>query len=111
MFELIYTPPLKVLCTGLNVQYRFFNYKRLNFDIYGGYKKFFITGPNFKNVPPHRKGKKDIGYINAGLLCQLDLGILSPFFDMGVDSMITIGTQVNFRAFYKKPKKKYCNPS
>ena len=33
-----------------------------------GYKKFFITGPNFENVPHHRKGKKDIGYLNVGLI-------------------------------------------
>ena len=107
MFELIYTPPLKVLCTGLNVQYRFLNYKRLNLDIYGGYKFFFITGPNFKNVPYHREGKKYIGNINIGLICQFDLGIISPFIDMGWDSIITIGTQVNFRAIYRKPKKRY----
>lgn len=107
MFELIYTPPFKVLCTGLNVQYRFFNYKRLNLDIYGGYKFFFKTGPNFENVPYQRKGKKYIGNINAGLICQFDLGIISPFIDMGIDSIITIGTQVNFRAIYRKPKKRY----
>lgn len=104
MFELIYTPPLKVLCTGLNVQYRFLNYKRLNFDIYGGFKFFFIPGPNFENVSHHLK---DIRYINVGLLCQFDLGIISPFIDMGIDSIITIGTQVNFRAIYRKPKKRY----
>lgn len=107
MFELIYTPPFKVLCTGLNVQYRFLNYKRLNLDIYGGYKFFFIPGPNFENIPYHRKGKKYIGNINIGLLCQFDLGIISPFIDMGIDSIITIGTQVNFRAIYRKPKKRY----
>lgn len=107
MFELIYTPPFKVLCTSLNVQYRFLNYKRLNLDIYGGYKFFFIPGPNFENIPHHRKGKKDIGYINIGLICQFDLGIISPFIDMGVDSIITIGTQVNFGAIYRKPKKRY----
>ncbi len=107
MFELIYTPPLKVLCMGLNVRYRFFNYKRLNLDAYAGYKKFFITGPHFENVPYQRKGNKYKGYINTGLLCQLDLGIVSPFFDMGTDTIITIGTKVNFRAFYSKPKKKY----
>ncbi len=107
MFELIYTPPLKVLCTGLNVQYRFLNYKRLNLDIYGGYKAFFITGPNFENVPPRRNGKKDIGYINVGLLCQFNLGIISPFIDMGWDSINTIGAQVNFQAIYRKLKKRY----
>ena len=104
MFELIYTPPLKVLCTGLNVQYRFLNYKRLNLDIYGGFKYFFIPGPNFENVS---HDLKEIRYINLGLICQFDLGIISPFIDMGWDSIITIGTQVNFRAIYRKPKKRY----
>ena len=107
MFELIYAPPLKVFCTSLNLQYRFLNYKRLNLDIYGGYKFFFITGPNFKNVPYHREGKKYIGNINIGLICQFDLGIISPFIDMGIDSIITVGTRVNFRAVYRKPKKRY----
>lgn len=107
MFELIYTPPFEVLCTSLNVQYRCLTYKRLNIDVYGGYKYFFRTGPHFENVPYHRKGKKYIGNINMALLCQLNLGIVSPFIDMGIDSMITIGTQLNFLAIHRKSKKRY----
>lgn len=107
MVELIYTPPLNVFCTSLNAQYRFLNYKRLNFDVYGGYKCFFITGPHFENVPPQRNGKKKIGYINIGLICQVNLGIISPFIEIGSDSIRTIGAQVNFQGIYRKLKKRY----
>lgn len=106
MIELIYTPPFKVFCAALNVQYRFLNYKRLSLETYGGFKFFFVPGPNFENIPP-LKGKKDIRYMNIGLLCQLNLGIIAPFADIGGDSIITIGTEVNLHAIYRKPKKRY----
>src|ERR1700748_607953 len=44
MLECIYTPPLKVLCTGFNLQYRLLRYKRLSLELYGGLKFFFVPG-------------------------------------------------------------------
>ena len=107
MTELIYTPPLNVLCTGFNAQCRFIQYKRLSIEIYGGMKFFFITGPDF--VIPNQRGRSrgDLWYLNLGLQCQVNLGIIAPFVDFGGDKILTIGTEVNFRSRYKKPKKRY----
>lgn len=106
MIELIYRPPIKVLCTGINVQYRLMNRKRLSLEVYGGYKFFFIPGPNFGDIPP-LNGKKDINYMNFGLICQINLGFISPFIDIGRDSIITVGAEFNFRGIYKNPKRRY----
>ncbi len=107
MMELIYTPPLNVLCIAFNAQCRFINYKRFSLELYGGPKFFFITGKDFKrpNAKIGRRG--DIWYVNLGLLCQVNLGIIAPFADIGGDGIFTIGTEVNFRSVYKKPKKRY----
>jgi hypothetical protein len=107
MMELIYTPPLKVLCTGFNAQYRIVKYKRLNIEVYGGLKFFFITEPDF-TIPNSRAGHKgDDWYMNLGLLAQFNLGIISPFADVGGDGIVTIGTEFNFHSVYKKPKRRY----
>lgn len=107
MAELIYTPPFNVLCTGFNAQCRFMHYKRLSVEIYGGMKFFLITGPDF--VVPNRgnSSRGDVWYLNLGLQCQVNLGIIAPFVDFGGDKILTIGTEVNFRSKYKKPKKRY----
>jgi hypothetical protein len=108
MFELIHTPPLKVLCTGLNLQYRILKYKRVSLEIYGGFKFFFVAGPDFIMRPQYVKGtKKGVWYINDGLILQFDFGIISPFVDIGYDGMVTIGTELNFHNIYRKARKRY----
>ena len=102
MFELLYTPPLEVLGTGLNLQYRILKFKRLSLEIYGGLKFFFVTGPAFGSG-----NNNGVWYINDGLICQLDLGMIAPFADIGYDGIFTIGTEVNFHSIYKKAKKRY----
>ena len=106
MIELIYAPPLKVLCTGFNVQSRLLKYKRLSLEVYGGMKFFFVPGPDFVTIP-YLKGGRELWYMNLGLICQLDLGIIAPFADIGGDGILTVGTELNFHAIYKKPKKRY----
>ncbi len=106
MVELIYKAPIKVLCTGVNVQYRFLKRKRLSLDIYGGMKFFILPGSDFANVHPLQTSK-EIWYFNLGLLCQLRLGILSPFVDIGGDGILTIGTELDLHAIHSKPKKRY----
>lgn len=108
MFELIYTPPFKVLCTGLNVQYRISNYKRLSIEVYGGIKFFFIRGPDFAQKHEFVKGtSKGVWYLNTGVICQLNLGLFAPFVDIGYDGIMTVGTEMNFHAIYRKPKNRY----
>ncbi len=104
MFELIYSPPLKVICTGFNAQYRLLRYKRLSLEVYGGPKFFFAKGPDFAAIPYLQK---DIWYINMGLICQVNLGIIAPFADIGGDKIITIGTEFNLHKIYKKTNKRY----
>lgn len=104
MFELIYTPPLKVLCTGLNIQYRILRYKRLNVELYGGMKFILASPPNFLvNSNLNKNG----WYLNMGLLCQFNLGIIAPFADIGGDLIFTIGTEINFHSIYRKPNRRY----
>lgn len=102
MFELLYTPPFEVLGTGLNLQYRILKFKRLSLEVYGGLKFFFVTRPDFGSGT-----NKGIWYINDGLICQLNLGMIAPFADIGYDGIFTIGTEVNFYSIYKKAKKRY----
>jgi hypothetical protein len=106
MLELIYTPPINVLCSGFNIQYRFLHSGKLNVEAYGGPKIFFIPGPDFETIK-YLKGGKQMWFINMGLLCQLDFDMLAPFLDIGVDGIITAGTELNIHAIYKKPKNRY----
>lgn len=106
MFELIYTPPKKVICTGFNLQSRLLNYKRFSFEIVGGFKFFFVPGPDFINIP-YLKAGREIWYATIGMLCQFDLGIILPFAEFGGDKIITIGSEFNFLKIYKKPKSRY----
>ena len=107
MLELIYKPPLNVLCTGFNLQYRLVNYKKFSFEIYGGMKFFFLTGSEF-SIPTSRSGPRgDIWYMNMGLLWQFNLGVISPFVDFGGDRIFTMGTEINFHKIYRKPKRRY----
>jgi hypothetical protein len=106
MIELLYSPPLKVLCTGFNVQSRFLGSKRLTLDIYGGMKFFWVPGSDFARIPYLNAGR-ELWYMNLGLILQLNLGIISPFADFGGDGILTIGTEVDFHKIYKKPKRRY----
>ena len=106
MIELIYSPPLKVLCTGFNVQSRLLGSKRLTMDIYGGIKFFWVPGPDFVKIP-YLKAGRELWYMNLGLILQLNLGIISPFADIAGDGILTIGTEVDFHKIYRKPKRRY----
>ena len=81
MLEVIYSPPLNVLGTGINAQYRWIRYKRFSFEIYGGLKIFLITRPDFKIPNRRNRRSNEAWYMNIGLLSQLDLGVVSPFID------------------------------
>lgn len=105
MVEVIYRQPLKVLCTSLNVQSRFIKYKRFSLDIFGGMKFFVVPGPDFSKIPYLKK--RQIWYMNIGLLAQLNLGVIAPFADIGGDGVITVGSEFNFHAIYRKTKKRY----
>ena len=102
MFELLYAPPFEVIGTGFNLQYRILKLKRLSVEVYGGFKFFFVTRSYFRSG-----SSKGTWYINDGLICQLDLGVIAPFVDIGYDRILTIGTEMNFHAIYRKPKKRY----
>ena len=106
MFELIYSPPLKVLCPGFYIQYRLLGSKRLTMDIYGGMKLFLVPGPDFVRIP-YLKGGRNSFYMVLGLRTQLNLGIISPFADFGYDGILTIGTGVDLHKIYRKPKRRY----
>lgn len=104
--EFIYTPPKEVIGAGFGIQYRLLRYKRFSLEVDGGIKFFFVPGPNFVNLGPLKDGR-EIWYLNMGLLCQLDLGFILPFVDVGGDRILTVGTEFNLRAIYKKPKRRY----
>lgn len=106
MLEVIYSPPLNVLCTGFNTQYRLAKYKKFSFELYGGLKFFWIQGREFKKIP-YLKAGKEIWYMNLGMLCQFNLGFISPFADFGGDRILTVGAEVNFQKIYRKPKRRY----
>lgn len=108
MFELLYGPPIKNLCMGLNLQYRILRYKIVSLEAYGGLKFFFIRGPDFAIRHPFIRGSTNgVWYINAGLLLQVNLGVIAPFADIGYDGIVTVGTEVHFSAIHLKLKKRY----
>ncbi|HEY1039922.1 MAG TPA: hypothetical protein VGF30_10980 [Bacteroidia bacterium] len=106
MFELIYRPAFKVFCLGTSYQYRFLKYKKLSLEGYWGLKLFFKPGPDFVKIR-YLKGGKEIRYFNEGLLVQFHLGMIAPFADIGTDGILTIGSEFNLHAIYKKPKRRY----
>ena len=108
MFELIYTPPIKNLCTAINVQHRILKYKIVSLEVYGGLKFFFIRGSDFAIKRSFVKGSsKGIWYINTGAILQINLGIIMPFADIGYDGIVTVGSEFNLHKIYRKPKSRY----
>ena len=108
MFELIYMPPIKVVCAGVNLQYRLLKRKRLSLDAYGGLKFIIKAPPGYiPNVKLKRVIEKSGWYVNIGAIFRLDLGIIAPFADISYDGLITAGAEFNFHAIYRKPKKRY----
>lgn len=106
MVELIYGPPKKLICTAFNVQSRLLGTRRLSLNMYGGIKFFIITSQEYKAIS-YLKGGREFWYMSVGLICQLNLGVISPFVDLGGDGIMTVGTEVNLRKIYRKPKKRY----
>ena len=106
MLELIYGPPKKLICTAFNVQTRLLGTRRFSLNMYGGIKFFILTSPEYKRIP-FLKGGREIWYMTAGLIGQLNLGAIAPFIDLGGDGIITVGTEINFRKIYRKPKRRY----
>lgn len=106
MMELIYRPPLNALCMSFNMQSRLLRSRWLSLDLYGGLKFFPVPGRDFIGIS-YLKGGREIWYMNLGLLCQLDLGPVAPFADIGGDGIITIGTEVKVRTYHKKPNSRY----
>lgn len=104
--ELIYQPPLKVMCMGFYLHYRFLNYKKLSMSAYIGPKLFFVPGPVFSEIK-YLKGGKEIWFVDMGLTCQLDFKTVIPFIDLGIDGIVTIGTACNFHSIYRTLKKRY----
>lgn len=105
MLELLYAPPLQFLGMGANLQYRLLKYKRLSLEGYGGLKFLFVTKPDYVINPRVSAKNKDIWYFNFGLIARLDLGNMAPFADLGTDGIMSIGTEVDFYALYKKVKR------
>lgn len=66
---------------------------------------FGLSGPDFSKILFLKK--RELWYMTAGLICQFNLGIISPFADLGGDGIITIGTEFNFHKIHKKTKKRY----
>jgi hypothetical protein len=107
MLELMCGPCLRTVCSSVNAQFRFIKCRRFTTYITGGVKMLFISGSDF-NSPGTRRNGKDAGwYMNMGLLSQFDLGVVSPFIDIGGDRILTIGTEVKFQRIYKGPKRRY----
>jgi len=106
MVELIYRPVKKVIATGFNVQSRILRTKRFSTDVYCGVKFFIKPGKDFVRIP-YLKGGREIWYMSIGIIGQLDLGVVLPFFDLGGDGIITLGTEINLNKVYRKPKRRY----
>ncbi|MEO6305812.1 MAG: hypothetical protein ABIP51_21875 [Bacteroidia bacterium] len=106
MLELIYGPPKKLICTAFYVQTRLLGTKRFSLNMYGGTKFFIITSQEYKQIS-YLKGGREIWYMTVGLIAQFNLGVIAPFFDLGGDHIITVGTEVNLHKIYRKTKSRY----
>lgn len=105
-FELLYVPPSKILGTAIKMQYSVIKKEKISMEAYIGPKLFFIVGPDFINTKRFQKSKNR-WYYSLGIILQAHLGVASPFFDIGKDGTVTIGTELNFHAIYKQPKRRY----
>ena len=93
---------LKEYAVSGNIQYRILEYHRLSVQVTGGLKFFFLTSPNYGLV-----NSKQVYYLNIGLLSQLNLGWISPFMDIGIDRIYTIGAEVKFNEIFRNAKRRY----
>lgn len=106
MLELIYRQPFKVFALGFNYQYRLLKYKKLSLEAYWGLKFFLKPGPDFVRIR-YLKGGKEIRYFNEGLVAQMHFGIFAPYVDIGVDGILTMGTEIYMHKIFRNPKKRY----
>ncbi len=108
MFELLYTPPMRDLCMGVNVQYRLYKYKIVTLEAYGGLKFFFVRGPEFAARHAFIKGSSHgVWYINGGFILQFNFAVAAPFADIGIDGIMTLGTELNMHSIFRNPKRRY----
>ena len=93
-----------------NVLKRFYQYKRFSIEWVGGMQLFFVTNPDYGLINYQRFYRWYIGS-----LMQFDLGIISPFMDIGmnfiyrVDANLvyTVGSKLSLSPIYKGLKRKY----
>ncbi|MBL7932717.1 MAG: hypothetical protein JNL60_12485 [Bacteroidia bacterium] len=110
MFELLYGPPTKIFAMGANVQHRILKYKKLSIEAYGGVKFFFVSTEDMTLNTRGSRQNKDAWYINAALLIQVDLGLFSPFVDIGRDVIYTLGVEIDLPGIRKKVKRRFRAP-
>lgn len=103
MAELFYAPSFSGM--SLNVQYRLLSYGKLSLEAYGGLKFLFVTPRGYVINPYVARENKQGWYMNPGLLCQLDLGLVAPYADAGADGIVTVGAELDVQAFLKKMKR------
>lgn len=96
------TTRMQEFATSFNLQYRILKYKLVRIEVVGGLKLFFLTSPGYGLINHKRNW-----YLNAGLLGQLDLGRFSPFVDIGIDRIYTVGTEIDLRSTSRMGKKRY----
>lgn len=106
MLELLYGPPLRTLGAGIKIQYCLVNKKKISLEPYIGLKLFIVPGPDYIKMPRLKEGK-NMWYYNLGIILHAHLGVISPFLDIGTDGIATIGTELDFHAIYKNPKRRY----
>lgn len=91
---------------GLNAQSRVLKTKRVTLELVGGMKLFFVPGADFARIPFLKAGS-GLWYLNIGILCQVNLGMIAPFAEIGGDGIVTVGAELNIHYVYRKPKKRY----
>jgi len=106
MLEVLYRPSLLVLGAAVKMQYCVIKRKGISLEAYMGPKFFFKPGPDFIEIL-HLKGGKNMWYYNLGIILQAHLKVVSPFFDIGTDGIVTIGAEFDFHGIYKNPKRRY----
>lgn len=93
-----------------NVLKRFYGYKRFSMEWVGGMQFFFLTNPDYGLINYQRFHR-----LYIGSLIQFDLGVISPFMDIGVNFIhkvdanliYTVGTKLSLSPIYRGMKRKY----